>query len=61
MLRERVKTLVSEANQCIGEETGFVGESKVVVDIDPGLPDTDPDFPNDPIVTTPPVISSPVL
>ncbi len=62
VLRERVKTLVSEANQCIGEEAGFVGESKVTVDIDPNLPDTDPsDFPDDPLVSTPPVLSSPTL
>lgn len=62
VLRDRVKTLVSEANQCIGEETGFVGESKVTVDIDPNLPDTDPsDFPDDVLVSTPPVLSSPTL
>ena len=61
VLRERVKTLVSEANQCIGEETGFIGESKVIVDIDPTLPDPDPDFPEDPVVSIPPVISSPTL
>lgn len=62
VLRDRVKTLVSEANQCIGEETGFVGESKVTVDIDPNLPDTDPsDFPDDVLVSPPPVLSSPTL
>jgi hypothetical protein len=62
VLRDRVKTLVSEANQCIGEETGFVGDSKVTVDIDPNLPDTDPsDFPEDPLVSTPPVLGSPTL
>lgn len=62
VLRDRVRTLVSEANQCIGEETGFVGESKITVDIDPNIPDTDPsDFPDDPLVSTPPVLSSPTL
>lgn len=61
VLRDRVKTLVNEANQCIGEETGFVGESKVIVDIDPTLPDPDPDFPEDPVISLPPVISSPTL
>jgi hypothetical protein len=61
VLRDRVRTLVSEANQCIGEETGFVGESKVTVDIDPNLPDEDPDFPDDPLVSVPPVLSSPTL
>lgn len=62
VLRERVQTLVTEAQQCIGEETGFIGESDVTVDIDPALPDTDPsDFPDDPLVSDPPVLSSPTL
>jgi len=62
VLRDRVRTLVAEANQCIGEETGFVGESRVTVDIDPNIPDTDPsEFPNDTIVSQPPVLSSPTM
>jgi hypothetical protein len=62
VLRDRVNTLVSEANQCLGEETGFVGDSKVTVDVDPGIADTDPsDFPDDPLVSQPPIISSPTL
>ncbi len=62
VLRDRVNTLVSEANQCIGEETGFVGESRVTVDIDPNIPDTDPsDFPDDPLVSPPPVLGTPTL
>jgi hypothetical protein len=59
VLRERVTTLVSEANQCIGEETGFVGESNVTVEVDPNIPDTDPsEFPTDPIISNPPILSS---
>jgi hypothetical protein len=62
VLRERVQTLVAEAQQCIGEETGFVGNTDVVVDIDPALPDADPsDFPDDTLVSDPPVLSSPLL
>lgn len=62
VLRERVQTLVAEAQQCIGEETGFVGNSDVVVDIDPAIPDADPsDFPEDPLESEPPVLSSPTL
>ena len=62
VLRDRVNTLVAEANQCIGEETGFVGESKVSVDIDPDMPWEDPsDFPRDEFVSNPPVLSSPFL
>jgi len=62
VLRDRSAALVSEANQCIGEETGFVGESRVTVTIDPSIPDTDPsDFPSDPLVAQPPVLSSPTF
>ena len=62
VLRERVQTLVAEAQQCIGEETGFVGNTDVTVDIDPAVPDADPsDFPEDPLVSEPPVLSSPTL
>ena len=62
VLRERVATLVAEAQQCIGEETGFVGNSDITVDIDPAIPDADPsDFPDDPLVSDPPVLSSPTL
>jgi len=59
VLKDRSAALVSEANQCIGEETGFIGESTVTVTIDPSIPDTDPStFPTDPLVTQPPVVSS---
>jgi hypothetical protein len=62
VLRERVQALIAEAQQCIGEETGFVGNSDVTVEIDPAVPDTDPsDFPDDPLVSEPPVLSSPTL
>jgi hypothetical protein len=60
VLKDRSAALVSEANQCIGEETGFIGESAVTVTIDPSIPNTDSsNFPNDPLVTEPPVLSSP--
>ena len=59
VLRDQVRTLQSEANQCIGEEAGFIGNSEVTVEIDPSIPDEDPsDFPDDPIVTDPPVVMS---
>lgn len=62
VLRERVQTLVAEAQQCIGEETGFVGNSNVTVTIDPALPDADPsEYPDDSIVSEPPVLSSPTM
>ena len=62
VLKDRSAALVAEANQCIGEETGFIGESQVTVTVSPELPDTDPsNFPNDPIVSEPPVLNSPVM
>jgi hypothetical protein len=58
VLKDRVATLVSESNQCIGEETGFVGESAVTVEV-VGVPDVDPTEPqtNPPTVTPAPVVS----
>lgn len=62
VLRERVQTLVAEAQQCIGEETGFVGNSTVSVTIDPALPDADPsEYPDDNLISEPPVLSSPTM
>ncbi|HTA93837.1 MAG TPA: hypothetical protein VK745_29875 [Polyangiaceae bacterium] len=62
VLKDRSSALVAEANQCIGEETGFIGDSTVTVTIDPSIPNTDPsDFPNNPIVSEPPVLSSPTM
>jgi hypothetical protein len=60
VLKDRSAALVSEANQCIGEETGFIGEATVTVSIDPSIPDTDPsNFPTDPLVSQAPTLSSP--
>jgi hypothetical protein len=62
VLRERVQTLVAEAQQCIGEETGFVGNTDITVNIDPAIPDADPtNLPDDGVVSEPPVLSSPTL
>jgi hypothetical protein len=38
VLRQRSDQLTAEANQCIGQEAGFVGESAVTATVDPGLP-----------------------
>jgi hypothetical protein len=60
VLKDRASALVAEANQCIGEDTGFIGESTVTVTIDPSIPDTDPsNLPDYPIVSEPPVVSQP--
>lgn len=60
-LRDRVEQLAKEANQCIGEEAGFIGQSDLDVEIDPNIPKNDPDqLGADPgIVDIPPDLSSP--
>ena len=60
VLRDRVNTLVSEANQCIGEDVGFVGETNVTMEIDTSIPPVDPSgFPERPIISLPPVVTPP--
>jgi hypothetical protein len=60
VLRDRVEQLVKEANQCIGEELGFIGESQVTMRVNPDIPDNNPDeLGNDPdIVSEPPTYVS---
>jgi hypothetical protein len=61
VLKDRVTALVSEANQCIGEETGFIGESNVTVTVE-DVPDTDPsEIPDFPITSDPPITSIPPI
>jgi hypothetical protein len=62
VLKERVQSLVAEAQQCIGEETGFIGNDSVIVEIDPAIPDGDQsEFPEDHLVSEPPLLSSPLM
>ena len=42
VLRQRSDQLSTEANQCVGEEVGVVGQSSVTSSIDPNLPQEDP-------------------
>jgi hypothetical protein len=59
VLKDRSAALVSEANQCIGEEAGFIGETTITVTVDPSIPGTDTsNFPSDPLVSQPPTLSS---
>lgn len=61
VLNDRVRTLVNESSQCIGEETGFIGEAEVSVSVDPNLPDGDTGFGLDTAALPPPPnISSPI-
>jgi hypothetical protein len=60
VLGDRVQALVGEANQCIGEETGYYPETKVSVTIDPSIPELDPSNPpEEPFFSDPPPSSSP--
>jgi hypothetical protein len=63
VLRDRVDELMKEANQCIGEEAGFIGESQITLDIDRNIPNNNPDqlgFDPD-IMSEPPVLSSTMM
>ena len=56
--RRRAEQLTAEANQCIGEEVAFVGQTQVTVSVDPNLPAVDtttlPDTSPMPVYTPPP-------
>jgi hypothetical protein len=61
VLDDRVRTLVQESSQCVGEETGFIGEAEVSVSIDPNLPDGNAGFGSETYaLPAPPNISSPI-
>ncbi len=62
VLRQRAEQLVAEANQCIGEDLAFVGQTQVETEYPQGLPPDDTtQFPaNDPpFVYIPPIPMSP--
>ena len=59
VLKDRVVTVATEANQCIGVEAGYVGATKVTVDIDPNIPSDDPsEYPPGTVITVPPSCAS---
>ncbi len=61
VLRQRAEQLTAEANQCIGEESAFLGDTKVRMTIDPGIAQDDPTAypPTDPtLVSAPPYCTS---
>lgn len=45
VLRQRVEQLVVEANQCIGEDSAFIGDTRTRVSIDPTIPDEQAPYP----------------
>lgn len=60
VLRQRSEQLVAEANQCIGEESAFVGDTRTTVQIDPQIPPEEAPYPpTDPtLVVGPPQCAS---
>jgi hypothetical protein len=66
--RQRSERISTEANQCIGNEAGFLGDTRVSVSIDPRLPQNEPPSspngnpmppePYNPIVVPPPSCAS---
>jgi hypothetical protein len=68
VLRQRVEQLAAEANQCLGSEVAFTGQTQIITEIDPNLPGTGEDNTGFPplgappaIVTTPPPCTSCVM
>ena len=55
VLRQRSEQIVAEANQCIGEEAAFIGDTRVKTTIDPGIPPDDTPYPP----TDPTLVSGP--
>jgi hypothetical protein len=41
VLKQRAEQLSAEANQCLGEEVAFVGQTQVQTEINPNLPETE--------------------
>ena len=61
VLRQRAEQLTAEANQCIGEEAAFIGDTKVTTTVDPTLPPSDDTTfpPTDPtLISGPPQCTS---
>ena|SRR5438105_4932859 len=49
ILYQKVVTLGTEAEQCIGEDVSYVGATRVDVEIDPSIPPNDPTEPELPV------------
>jgi hypothetical protein len=61
VLRQRADQLTAEANQCIGQEAGFVGDSAVSATIDPNIPKDQPvswEQPGGDVIVEPPACAS---
>lgn len=60
VLAQRSEQLGSEAGQCVGEESAFVGDTQVKTTVDPSVAPEQanfPTFPSIPLTTPPPCVS----
>jgi hypothetical protein len=59
ILYQKVTVLGTEAENCIGEDASYVGETRVDIEVDPNIPNNDPTEPQLPLpdVTRPPEAS----
>jgi hypothetical protein len=51
IVNQKVLVLGAEAENCIGEDLSFVGATRVDVEVDPSIPQTDPTQPGGPVVS----------
>lgn len=59
VLRQRVEQLTREASQCIGVDAYYIGEARVMVTIDPNMPEPDTSvLPDGYLVSAPPICAS---
>jgi len=59
LTHQKVQVLGTEAENCIGEDLTYVGETEVKVEIDPSVPEADPtgEVKPEPVIERPPVAS----
>ena len=59
LTNQKVQVLGTEAENCIGEDLTYVGQTDVKVEIDPTIPEADPtrDVKPEPVIERPPVAS----
>jgi hypothetical protein len=62
VLRQRTEQLTAEANQCLGEELAFIGQTEVTTEVGPlpGEEDTNAMPPQPPLISGPPQAVSPM-
>lgn len=60
VLRQRSEQIATEANQCVGEESAFVGDTQVSMTVSPTIPPDEAAYPQEPdpsLVAPPPCTS----